>query len=323
MSRTKTKKAVTASPSPLVSARVLLEACPPALGDRDKSYAFLRQSFSIYNSFHAISIPDLQDSGEFNRERSRVDNDEFATMLKELTNKPFSLYKVVTTCNRQEFSDWLDHASSLGCKDIFLVGPDRTDKPFKEGALQVDEASRQARDKGFRCGGIIIPTRRSHFVDRPASVDETDRLFAKVRDHDIQFFTTQILYEGEWMSCLLLDLVRGMEKKELPQIFLTLSPFVCVEDIKFASKTLGVYVPDDVRRLLRGARSMREASISSLLLLWERISHFAKGIGYPKEKLGVNIEYLDSRNPRNVDAAFELAEEFGRLLTSKRKPPTT
>ena len=28
---------------------------------------------------------------------------------------------------------------------------------------------------------------------------------------------------------------------------------------------------------------------------------------------GVNVEYLDSRNPRGVDAAFELAEEFGRL----------
>ena len=32
------------------------------------------------------------------------------------------------------------------------------------------------------------------------------------------------------------------------------------------------------------------------------------------DRLGVNVEYLDSRNPRNVDAAFELAEEFGRQL---------
>ncbi len=95
---------------------------------------------------------------------------------------------------------------------------------------------------------------------------------------------------------------------------LTLSPFVCGEDIHFARKTLGVYIPRDVDRMLRGARSMREASISSLLLVWERISNFAREIGYPKDKLGVNVEYLDSRNPRNVDAAFELAEEFGRLL---------
>ncbi len=35
--------------SPLVTARVLLEACPPALDDRDKAFAFLRQSFSCYN----------------------------------------------------------------------------------------------------------------------------------------------------------------------------------------------------------------------------------------------------------------------------------
>ena len=116
------------------------------------------------------------------------------------------------------------------------------------------------------------------------------------------------------MSCLLLDLVRQMEPEELPQIFLTLSPFVCAEDLSFARKTLGVYVPRDVSRMLRGARSMREASISHSLVLWERLSSFAAEIGYPKEKLGVNVEYLDSRNPRNVDAAFELAEEFGRLF---------
>ena len=59
---------------------------------------------------------------------------------------------------------------------------------------------------------------------------------------------------------------------------------------------------------------MREASISTLLLVWERISTFASEIGYPREKIGVNVEYVDSRNPRNVDAAFELAEEFGRIF---------
>jgi hypothetical protein len=75
---------------------------------------------------------------------------------------------------------------------------------------------------------------------------------------------------------------------------------------------LGVYVPGDVERMLRGGRSMREASISSLMGVWERISTFAAEIGFPKERLGVNVEYMDSRNPRNVDAAFELAEEFGR-----------
>jgi len=310
---------MTQSESPLVSARVLLEACPPATADREKAYAFLRQSFSCYNSFHAVSIPDLQDSGEFQRSRSRVSNGEFAALLKELTEKPFSLYKVCTTCTQDNFVNWLDHASDLGCQDIFLVGRDRGDKEIRAGYLEVDSAARIAQAKGFRCGGIIIPTRRSHFVTRPASLDETDRLFAKVRKVGLQFFTTQILYEGEWMSCLLLDLVRGMNQDELPQIFLTFSPFVCAEDINFARKTLGVYIPSDIDRMLRGARSMREASISSLLLVWERISTFASEIGYPKEKLGVNVEYLDSRNPRNIDAAFELAEEFGRVLKLKKR----
>jgi 5,10-methylenetetrahydrofolate reductase len=299
------------------SARVLLEACPPAREDQDKAYAVLRQSFSCYNSFHVVSVPDIQDSTEFQRTRSRVTNGEFAAWVGELTSKPLSLYKVCTSCTAEEFGGWLKEARSLGCRDVFLVGGDSATKKYKEGALQVGQAAKLAKEDGFDCGGMIIPTRRKQFVSRPASLDETERLIAKVREHRIGFFTTQILYEGEWMSCLLLDLVRQMEPEELPKIFLTFSPFVCAEDITFAKKALGVYVPRDVHRALRGARSMREAAISSLLLVWERLSTFAAEIGYPSDKLGVNVEYLDSRNPRNVDAAFELAEEFGRLLKQR------
>ena len=49
--------------------------------------------------------------------------------------------------------------------------------------------------------------------------------------------------------------------------------------------------------------------------MWDRLSSFARQIGFPDEKLGVNVEYLDSRNPRSVDASFELAEEFGPALS--------
>jgi len=303
--------------SHLATARVLLEACPPAESDREKAYAVLKQGFTCYNSFHAVSIPDLQDAGEFQRVRQRVSNDEFAAYLGQLTEKPLSLYKVCASCTESEFRTWLDQAEALGCGDIFLVGPDSGNKDIPSDRMGVPEAAKVARERGFRCGGIIIPTRRSQFAPRPASIDETDRLLTKVREHGLRFFTTQILYEGEWMSCLLLDLVRQMTLEELPQIFLTFSPFVCVEDLTFSRKTLGVYIPTDVGRQLRGARSMREASISHSLLLWERISAFAGEIGYPQDRLGVNVEYLDSRNPRNVDAAFELAEEFGRVLRKR------
>ncbi len=306
------------SQSSILDAQVILEACPPALDDQDKAFAVLRQSFSIYNSFHAISVPDLQDDAEFQRQRERVPNEEFASWLRDLTEKPLSLYKVSVSCDAAEFSAWLDQAGSLGCSDVFLVGGDSSRKTYRDGALGVGEAARIARDRGYRCGGIVIPTRRTQFAARPASVDETDRLLLKIRDHGLQFFTTQILYEGEWMCCLLLDLARTLPIDQLPKLFLTFSPLVCPEDVVFAKKTLGVYIPRDVERLLRGARSMREASISAQTWVWDRISSFAKEIGYPSEKLGVNVEYLDSRNPRNVDAAFELAEEFGRIFRRRR-----
>lgn len=294
--------------------RVILEACPPPLADRDKAYAVLRQSFACYNSFHAVSIPDLQDSGEFQRERARVPNDEFAQWIRELTEKPLSLYKVVVTCSQPEMEQWLDRASSIGCKDIFIVGSDHSDKVLAADAMSVASAADLASSRGFNCGGIIIPTRRKQFVSRPASEDEVDRVVGKINDHGFTFFSTQILYESEWMCCLLLDLVQRIGAEKCPKVFLTFSPFVTGEDITFSKKTLGVYVPRDVERMLKGARSMREASISSLIGVWERISTFAREIGFPEGRLGVNVEYLDSRNPRSVDASFELAEEFGRIF---------
>jgi hypothetical protein len=108
--------------------------------------------------------------------------------------------------------------------------------------------------------------------------------------------------------------VRRLPRERLPRIFLTFSPFVVPEDITFAKKTLGVFIPRDVERMLKGARSMRESSISCLIGVWDRLSSFATQIGFPADRLGVNIEYLDSRNPRSVDASFELAEEFGRIF---------
>ncbi|MFQ5768828.1 MAG: hypothetical protein ACE5ID_12715, partial [Acidobacteriota bacterium] len=191
---------------------------------------------------------------------------------------------------------------------------DSSRKVFQEGVLDIKAAAVLARARGFRCGGIIIPTRRTQFAARPASMDESERIIKKLREVKLSFFTTQILYESEWTCCLLFDMVRKLSSVEIPKVFLTFSPFVCPEDISFAKNVLGVYLPADAERFLRGARSMREASISSLIGVWDRISSFATDIGFPRDKLGVNVEYMDSRNPRNVDAAFELAEEFSRLL---------
>jgi len=302
----------------ILKAHVILEACPPSLEDRDKAYAVLRQSFSCYNSFHAVSVPDLQDEGEFDRRRERVPNEEFATWLCDLTEKPLSLYKVSVACNRDEFEKWLAHASAVDCRDIFLVGGDSSEKRYPEDALGIAAAAELAQARGFNCGGIIIPTRRGQFVERPASTDEVARILGKIRDNGFRFFSTQILYESEWMCCLLLDLVRSLDRDAIPKLFLTFSPFVVAEDITFARKTLGVFIPRDVERALKGARSMRETSISILIGVWDRIGSFARQIGFPRDKLGVNIEYLDSRNPRSVDASFELAEEFGRIFRKAR-----
>jgi hypothetical protein len=89
------------------------------------------------------------------------------------------------------------------------------------------------------------------------------------------------------MCCLLLDLVQRLGAEGCPKVFLTFSPFVAPEDITFAKKTLGVFMPRDVERMLKGSRSMREASISCLIGVWERISSLSDRL---RGRLG-NVEY--------------------------------
>ncbi len=300
--------------SVLASARVLLEACPPLEKHKDKAYAILEQNLRAYTRYDAISIPDIQDTAEFGRSATRVPSLAFAAWIRERVDKPINLYKVSVADTAPGIEDWLRQAGALGCRDVFIVGGDSSSRQLAEDRVSVGQATKIAHRLGFHCGGIIIPTRRREFASRPASLDELARIQDKLHTWRMGFFSTQLLYEAEWMACLLLDLSRALAPEDFPKIFLTFSPFVCEEDLNFAIRALGVYVPGDVERMLRGARNMSEAAIGQLMLVWERLTTFAAEIGVPADRLGVNVEYLNSRNPRNVRVAFELAEEFGRLL---------
>lgn len=305
------------NPSAMASAQVVLEACPPLLEHRDKAYAILEHCLRAYTRFEVLSAPDIQDDAEFGRRRERVSNLDFGRWLRAQAERPLCLYKVSVANDRAGLESWLDEASAIGCNDVFIVGGDSSDKDLDSERLTVGGATKVAHRKGFHCGGIIIPTRRREFVGRPASLDESARIQDKIHTWNMRFFSTQLLYEAEWMSCLLLDLCRSLRPEDFPKIFFTFSPFVCEEDLNFARKYLGVYVPADVERMLRGSRNFAEASVGHLMLVWERLSTFASEIGIPPDRLGVNVEYINTRDPRNVRAAFELAEEFGRLLGVK------
>ncbi len=302
------------SQSAMQSARVVLEACPPMVQHQDKAYAILEHCLRAYTRFDVLSAPDIQDDAEFGRERQRVSNLDFARWMRQRADKPICLYKVAVASDRPGFESWLDEAAELGCQDVFVVGGDTSGKDYGPDALTIGSANKVAHRKGFHTGGIIIPTRRREFAGRPARLDEIARIQDKIHTWQMGFYSTQLLYEAEWMSCLLLDMCRALEPEDFPKLFFTFSPFVCADDLSFAKKYLGVYVPADVERMLTGARNMGEASVGHLMLVWERLKTFASEIGIPEDRLAVNVEYINTRDPRNVRAAFELAEEFGRIL---------
>ena len=92
----------------------------------------------------------------------------FGAWLRARSDKPLNLYKVSVACTQPELEAWLGEAAGLGCRDVFMVGGDSSQKPLALEHLSVGQATKIAHRLGFHCGGIVIPTRRREFVSRPA-----------------------------------------------------------------------------------------------------------------------------------------------------------
>lgn len=161
------------------------------------------------------------------------------------------------------------------------------------------------------CGGITIPTRR-----RAGSVwDEPHRLVEKA-EHGLEFFTSQVIYEGESTKRLLADYEAACQKRGTRprRILLSFAPISEERDVAFL-QWLGVEIPEEVRRYILGTDSgatSRSIDVAGRVL--EGILEFVdeRGITVP---LGLNVEYI---LVRNFEVSLEMVESLSRILARRR-----
>ncbi len=160
------------------------------------------------------------------------------------------------------------------------------------------------------CGGITIPTRRK----ADPAWDEPNRLVEKAR-HGVEFFTSQVIYEGESTRRLLVDYERLCLKTGTRprRILLSFAPISGERDLSFL-EWLGVEIPEGVRKYILGSgKGATSRSIEVAGRVLEEILEFVakQELSVP---VGLNIEYI---LVRNFDVSVEMVEELSNILVGR------
>jgi 5,10-methylenetetrahydrofolate reductase len=150
------------------------------------------------------------------------------------------------------------------------------------------------------CGGIAIPSRKKE-----------SRNLIKKSEHGSEFFTTQVLYDSENIIKMINNYQsRCNELDTFPRrILLSFAPVSSQKNIEFL-KWLGVEIPDDTERYLKGRPgSMTERSLDvAVEVLNEILDHIT--FNNLKVPVGLNVEHIMSYN---FQSSVEMLQELARI----------
>ncbi len=150
------------------------------------------------------------------------------------------------------------------------------------------------------CGGIAIPSRK----------DESKNLIRK-SEHGSEFFTTQVLYNAENIIKMINNYQsRCNELDTFPRrILLSFAPVSSQKNIEFL-KWLGVEIPDDTERYLKGRPgSMTERSLDVAVEVLNEVLDFIT-VNNLKVPVGLNVEHIMSYN---FQSSVEMLQELARI----------
>ncbi len=289
---------------------VTYEILPPREKDGTlNSYAERISSLLSQTHIDAINIPEVHEENARGarpvKNLERAEAREFGRLLQDNVG-------IETIVNRVTVHNDLDYQKSwiketfydYDIENLILVGGESCD--IKYPGPSVNETSEYiTRDLNagrfdFFCGGITIPSRKVESV----------RLLKK-GSNGIEFFTTQVLYDGKKIKKMLKyydDVCK--ENNVLPRrILLSFAPVSSKKNIDFL-KWLGVEIPSQTEKRLTNKRtSMSDESL-------EIASEILKGILNNNEKLGItvpiglNVEHIMSYN---FQSSINMLQELSKI----------
>jgi len=289
---------------------VAYEILPPREKDGTlNSYAEIISSLLSQTHIDAINIPEVHEENARGlrpvKNLERAEAREFGRLLQDNVGIEAIVNRVTVHNDLDYQKSWIKETFyDYDIENLILVGGESSD--IKYPGPSVNETSEYiTRDLNagrfdFFCGGITIPSRKIESV----------RLLKK-GSNGIEFFTSQVLYDGKKIKKMLKyydDVCK--ENNVLPRrILLSFAPVSSKKNIDFL-KWLGVEIPSQTeKRLTNKKTSMSDESL-------EIASEILKGILNNNEKLGItvpiglNVEHIMSYN---FQSSINMLQELSRI----------
>ena len=288
---------------------VAYEILPPREKDGTlNSYAEIISSLLSQTHIDAINIPEVHEENARGlrpvKNLERAEAREFGRLLQDNVGIEAIVNRVTVHNDLDYQKDWIKETFyDYDIENLILVGGESSD--IKYPGPSVNETSEYiTRDLNagrfdFFCGGITIPSRKIESV----------RLLKK-GSNGIEFFTSQVLYDGKKIKKMLKyydDVCK--ENNVLPRrILLSFAPVSSKKNIDFL-KWLGVEIPSQTEKRLNKRTSMSDESL-------EIASEILKGILNNNEKLGItvpiglNVEHIMSYN---FQSSINMLQELSKI----------
>jgi len=289
---------------------VAYEILPPREKDGTlNSYAEIISSLLSQTHIDAINIPEVHEENARGlrpvKNLERAEAREFGRLLQDNVGIEAIVNRVTVHNDLDYQKSWIKETFyDYDIENLILVGGESSD--IKYPGPSVNETSEYiTRDLNagrfdFFCGGITIPSRKIESV----------RLLKK-GSNGIEFFTSQVLYDGKKIKKMLKyydDVCK--ENNVLPRrILLSFAPVSSRKNIDFL-KWLGVEIPSQTeKRLTNKKTNMSDESL-------EIASEILKGILNNNEKLGItvpiglNVEHIMSYN---FQSSINMLQELSKI----------
>ena len=286
------------------------EILPPREKDGTlNSYAETISSLLSQTHIDAINIPEVHDEiGRGDRpvtNQKRGEPREFGMLLQDIVGIEAIINRVVVHEPFEEQMRWIEETNTTyEIENMIIVGGEssKVDYPGPTVNEMLQTIARGYNSNGgdIFCGGIAIPSRK----------DESKNLIRK-SEHGSEFFTTQVLYDAENINKMINNYQsRCNELDTFPRrILLSFAPVSSQRNIEFL-KWLGVEIPDDTERYLKGRPgSMTERSLDVAVEVLNEILDFIT-VNNLKVPVGLNVEHIMSYN---FQSSVEMLQELARI----------
>ena len=289
---------------------VAYEILPPREKDGTlNSYAERISSLLSQTHIDAINIPEVHEENARGlrpvKNLERAEAREFGRLLQDNVGIEAIVNRVTVHNDLDYQKSWIKETFyDYDIENLILVGGESSD--IKYPGPSVNETSEYiTRDLNagrfdFFCGGITIPSRKIESV----------RLLKK-GSNGIEFFTTQVLYDGKKIKKMLKYYDDVCKKNNvLPRrILLSFAPVSSKKNIDFL-KWLGVEIPSQTeKRLTNKKTSMSDESLEiASEILKDILNNIEKlGITVP---IGLNVEHIMSYN---FQSSISMLQELSKI----------